>query len=75
MSKIKVTFKKPNMNHNIVEIDYSLDRLQELIEGRIEYSVFSERLKIDIIFNEEYLISGLKPNLNLGSPYLGGVLN
>lgn len=61
--KIKVYFKRPNEKSKYIEIENTLAKFQELVEGYIEVIAFGEYL---IVLNEEGKLRRLEPNICLG---------
>lgn len=57
---MKVVVKEPNKAPIEKDIENTLEALQELVGGWIEFSVYNN---FDIVVNEEGKLMGLEPNL------------
>jgi len=60
---INIVFKKPSEKPIIMEIENTLEKLQELVEGYIEVVPANDDKSILMIVNEEGLLKDLKPNV------------
>jgi len=69
---LKVVFKKPNEIPIEIEIENTLEKLQELVEGYIEVIPFNNDKTILMIVNEEGLLNNLKPNIQIGNTCIVG---
>lgn len=68
---MKVIFKKPYEEPQIIEIENKLTKLQELVEGYIEIVPF----ELDnLICNEEGKITNKNPNIVMDYDYIAGNL-
>lgn len=62
---IKTVLVKPDCEPEIVEIEDTLENLQNAVEGYIEYLWLSREQKYIILVNEEGAIRHLQPNMML----------
>lgn len=62
---IKTVLVKPDCEPEIVEMEDTLENLQNAVEGYIEYLWLSREQKYIILVNEEGAIRHLQPNLLL----------
>ena len=69
MNKIKVLFKKPGKPCEVIEIENTLEKFQELVGGLIEVISFDDLL---LICNEEGKLLNLEPNLLFEFDYIAG---
>ena len=60
---LKVVFKKPSEKPVVMEIEHTLNKLQELVEGYIEVVPANQDKSILMIVNEEGLLKNLEPNV------------
>lgn len=60
---LKVVFKKLGEKPVAIEIEHTLEKLQELVEGYIEVVPANDDKSILMIVNEEGRLKGLKPNV------------
>lgn len=70
MSKIKVIVVEPNKEPYIKEIEHTLENLQSLVGGLIEFINLED--DIDIICNEEGKLKNLEFNRILGNDIIAG---
>lgn len=66
---IKVVYKKPNEKAYELEIENTLEKLQELVDGYIEIIPMDD---IYMIVNEEGRLRNLKPNILIGERWIVG---
>lgn len=71
-SKLKIVFKKPGEKPIVMEIEHTLEKLQELVEGYIEVVPANDDGSILMIVNEEGLLKELKPNVWIGQTCIVG---
>lgn len=60
---LQVVLKKPNEKPVKIEIEETLEKLQELVEGYIELIPANDDKTILMIVNEEGRLKGLEPNI------------
>jgi len=60
---LKIVFKKPSEKPMAMEIENTLEKLQELVEGYIEVVPANNDKSILMIVNEEGLLNNLEPNI------------
>ena len=56
----------------LMEIENTLEKLQELVEGYIEIIPANDDKTILMIVNEEGLLNNLKPNIKIGNTCIVG---
>jgi len=66
---LKVVYKKPNEKAHELEIEDTLEKLQELVDGYIEVIPMDD---IFMIVNEEGNLRGLQPNIFVGEKAIVG---
>ena len=69
---MKIVYKKPNEKPYELEIDNSLEKLQELVGGYIEVIPANEDKSILIVVNEEGRLKDLESNILLGNTHIMG---
>jgi len=69
---LQVVFKKPNEKPTQMEIEDTLEKLQELVEGYIELIPANDDKSILMIVNEEGQLKGLEPNIWIGNTCIVG---
>jgi len=69
---LQVVFKKPNEKPIQMEIEDTLEKLQELVEGYIELIPANDDKTILMIVNEEGRLRGLEPNIWIGNTCIVG---
>jgi len=69
---LKIVFKKPGKTPIGIEIENTLEKLQELVEGYIEIIRANDDGSILMIVNEEGRIHNLKPNIWVGNTNIVG---
>lgn len=69
---IKIVYKKPKEKPVIMEVENTLEKFQELVDGYIEVVPANDDRSILMIVNEEGKIHGLENNILLGSESIVG---
>lgn len=69
---LQVVFKKPNEKPEKMEIEHTLEKLQELVDGYIEIVPANNDKSILMIVNEEGKLRGLEPNIWIGNTCIVG---
>lgn len=70
MKKLKVLYKAPNVNAEVMEIEDSLAGMQEAVGGCIACTPITE--KIDFWYNDEFLFLDFQPNIILDDTIFHG---
>lgn len=70
MSKIRVLIVEPNKEPKQIRIEHTLDKLQNIVDGLIEYVELD--YNTDIICNEEGKLLNLELNRKLGNDIIAG---
>ena len=69
---LQVVFKKPNEKPMQMEIEDTLEKLQELVEGYIEVIKANDDGSILMVVNEEGQLKRLEPNIWIGNTCIVG---
>lgn len=69
---LKIVFKRPGAIPVEMEIENTLEKLQELAEGYIEVIPANEDKSILMVVNEEGKLNKLKPNVWIGNTSIVG---
>lgn len=69
---LQVVFKKPNEKPVKMEIENTLEKLQELVDGYIEIVPTNNNKTIFMIVNEEGKLRDLEPNIWIGNTCIVG---
>ena len=70
MNKIRVLIVKPNQEPKQMKIEHTLDKLQNIVGGLIEYVDLD--YQTDLICNEEGKLLGMEWNRRLGDDIIAG---
>lgn len=75
MSKtITMMMKAPNCKMELFEIENNYKKFQGVVGGTFDIYEYYPEMNIDVIFNEEYIIKSLMPNIKFYDDFIGGVI-